>query len=170
MIPDRLVSSQKLSVEGVLLSSNEVVKKHLLTLTVFEVIHEDVETLALGTIVLDDNTRATNDLTSVTLLVDLAKTSPLTENLRVADLDQVDLVFGTEGLDQLDVLGLGTGLDEDTQVSLALIESLGGFAKTTGETIVNESSLQDLLQHNEIVSAEQKIRNVWIHLQGVLNG
>jgi len=37
----------------------------------------------------------------------------LTENLRVTDLDQVDLVFGTEGLNQLDVLGLGTGLDED---------------------------------------------------------
>lgn len=42
MIPDRLVSSQELSVEGVLLSSNEAVTKPPLTLTVFEVIEEDV--------------------------------------------------------------------------------------------------------------------------------
>lgn len=55
MIPDRLISSQKFSVEGVLLSSNEVVTKRQLTLTVFEVIEEDVEALALVTIVLDDN-------------------------------------------------------------------------------------------------------------------
>ena len=36
-------------------------------------------------------------------------------------------------------------------MSLAFVESLGGFTKTTGETIVNESSLQDLLQHDEII-------------------
>ena len=145
MIPDRLVSSRELSVEGVSLSSNKEVAEHYLTLTVFEVVDEDVETLALRTVVLDDDARAANDLTGVTLLVDLAKTSPLTENLRVADLDQVDLVFGTEGLNQLDVFGLGTSLDEDTQVRLALIESLGGFAEATGKTVVKESSFQDLL-------------------------
>ena len=121
MIPDRLVSSWKLSVEGVLLSSNKEATKHNLTLTVFEVVDEDMETLALGTIVLYNDTRAANNLTGVTLLVDFAKTSPLAENLRVTDLDQVDLVFGTEGFNQFDVLGLGTGLDEDTQVSLAFI-------------------------------------------------
>jgi hypothetical protein len=63
------------------------------------------------------------------------------ENLRVANLNQVGLVFGTEGLNQLDVLQLVTGLDEDTQMSLALVESPGGFTETTGETIVNETSL-----------------------------
>jgi hypothetical protein len=73
-----------------------------------------VETLALGTIILDDDAGATDDLPRVTVLVDLAETGPLTENLPVTDLDQVDLVFGAEGLNQLDVLGLVTGLDEDT--------------------------------------------------------
>ena len=126
--------------------------EHQLTLTVFEVVDEDVETLALFTIILDNDARAADDLAGVTLLVDLAKTSPLTENLRVTDLDQVDLVFGTECLNQLDVLGLGTGLDEDTQVSLAFIEGLGGFAKAAGETIVNESSLQNFLQYDGIMS------------------
>ena len=113
MIPDRLISSQKLSVEGVLLSSNKEVTKRDLTLTVFEVVDEDVETLALGTIIFDNDAGTTDDLAGVAFLVDLAKTSPLTENLRVANLDQVDLVFGTEGLNQLDVLRFGTGLDED---------------------------------------------------------
>ena len=95
------------------MSSDREVVEHDLTLTVFEVVDEDVETLAVGTIVLHNDTRAANNLTGVTLLVDLTKTCPLTENLRVTDLNQVDLVFGTEGLNQLDVLGLGTGLDED---------------------------------------------------------
>ena len=143
-----------------MLSSNKEVTKHQLTLTVFEVVNEDVETLTLGTIVLDNDARAADDLTGVTLLVDLAKTSPLTENLRVTDLDQVDFVFGTEGLNQLDVLGLGTGLDEDTQVSLASIESLGSFTETTGETIVKKSSLQNLLQYDGIVSFGLRDRSV----------
>jgi len=123
------------------LSSNKEATKHNLTLTVFEVVDEDVETLALGTIVFDNDTRTADNLTGVALLVDLAKTSPLTKNLRVPDLDQVNLVFGTEGLNQLEVLGLATGLDEDTQVSLAFIESFGGFPETAGETIVKESGL-----------------------------
>ena len=130
-------------------------ERHL-TLTVFEVVDEDVETLGLGTIIFDNDTRAADDLAGVTLLVDLAETSPLTENFRVADLNQIDLVFGTEGLNQLDVLGFGTGLDKDAQVSLSLVESLGSFTETTGETIMKESSLQDLLQRDGVVSVESE--------------
>ena len=145
MIPDRLASSWKLSVEGVLLSSNKEATGHNLTSTVFEVVDEDVEALALGTIILDDNARTADNFARVTLLVDFTKASPLTKNLRVTDLDEVDFVFGTEGLNQLDVFRLSAGLDEDTQVGLAFIESLGGFTKTAGKPIVNERSLQDLL-------------------------
>jgi hypothetical protein len=107
-----------------------------------------VETLAVKPIILDDDARATNDLTRVTLLVDLAKTSPLAKNLRVTDLDQVNLVFGAKGFNQLDVLGLGTGLDEDTQVRLTLIKSLCGLTKTPGKAVVNEGVLQNLLQRD----------------------
>ena len=114
MIPDRLVSSWKLSVEGVLLSSNKEATERNLTLTVFEVVDEDMETLALGTIILDDNARTADNFARVTLLVDFTKASPLAKNLRVTDLDEVDLVFGTEGLNQLDVFRLSAGLDEDT--------------------------------------------------------
>ena len=97
-----------------MLSSNKEATKHNLTLTVFEVVDEDVETLALNTIVLDNDTGAADNLTGIALLVDLAKTSPLTENLRVTNLDQVDLMFGTEGLNQLNILGLSAGLHKDT--------------------------------------------------------
>jgi hypothetical protein len=38
-------------------------------------------------------------------------------------------------------LTLGTGLDQDTQVSLPLVEGLGTLPQTTGKTVVDESVL-----------------------------
>ena len=104
-----------------------------------------METLRLDAVVLDDNARAADDLARVTLAVDLAQASPGTENLCVTDLDQVDFVLRAQGLDELDVLGLSAGLDEDAKVSLTLVESLGTLAETTSETVVNECVLQNLL-------------------------
>ena len=104
-----------------------------------------METLALDTVVFDDNAGAADDLTGVALTVDLAKAGPGTEDLGVTDLDEVNLVLSTEGLDELDVLGLSAGLDEDAKVSLTLVESLGTLAETTSETVVNECVLQNLL-------------------------
>ena len=101
--------------------------------------------LALDTVVLNDNTRAPNDLPGVTLSVDLAKTSPGTEDLGISNLDEVDLVLSAESLDELDVLGFSAGLDEDAKMGLALVEGLGGLTETTGKTVVDESVLQDLL-------------------------
>ena len=75
-------------------------------LPVLEVVEEDVETLRLDTVVLDDDARAADDLAGVALTVDLAETSPGTKDLGVTDLDEVDLVLGTESLDELDVLSL----------------------------------------------------------------
>ena len=114
-------------------------------LSVLEVVEEDVETLGLNTVVLDDDTGAANDLAGVALTVELAETSPGTEDLGVSNLDEVDFVLGAESLDELDVFGLSAGLDEDTEVGLALIEGLGALAEATGEAVVNESVLQDLL-------------------------
>ena len=101
--------------------------------------------LALLPKVLDDDARAADDLARVTLTVDLAQTGPGAKNLRVSDLDQVDLVLGAKSLNELDVLGLSAGLDEDAKVSLTLVESLGTLAETTSETVVNECVLQNLL-------------------------
>jgi hypothetical protein len=38
--------------------------------------------------------------------------------LDITDFDEIDLVVGAEGFDELDILCLGVGLDEDTDVSL----------------------------------------------------
>ena len=145
MIPVRQLSSQMLSVEGVCLSSPEAGTGDDTHLTVLEVVEEDVKTLALNTVVLDDDARATDDLAGVTLTGDLAETSPGTEDLGVTNLDEVDLVLGAEGLNELNVLGLSAGLDEDAKVGLALVESLGALAETAGEAVVDEGVLQDLL-------------------------
>lgn len=110
-----------------------------------------MEALRLDTVVLDDDARAANDLAGVALTVDLAETSPGTEDLGVTDLDEVDLVLGAESLNELDVLGLRAGLDEDAKVGLTLVEGLGALTETTGETVVNESVLQDLLYALQLV-------------------
>ena len=46
-------------------------------------------------------------------------------------------MFGAEGLDELDVFGLGACLVEDAKVGLSLIEGLGGLTQTTSKTVVN---------------------------------
>lgn len=120
----------------------------LLTLTVLEVVEEDVEALALSAVVLDDDARASNDLARVALAVDLAETGPGTKDLGVTNLNEVDLVLSTESLDELDVLRLRARLDEDTKVGLALVERLGALTETSREPVVLESVLQHLLQRD----------------------
>ena len=115
-------------------------------LTVLEVIEDNVQTLAVGAKVFDDNTAAAYDLAGVSLTIDFAETSPGAQNLRVTDFDEVDLVLGAESLDELDVFGLGTGLYQDAKVSLALVQGFGALPETASETIVNECVLQDLLK------------------------
>ena len=114
-------------------------------LPVLEVVKEDVQALRLDTVILDHDTRAADDLAGVALTVDLAETSPGTENLGVTNLNKIDLVLGAEGLNELNVLGLSAGLDEDAKVGLALVEGLGALTQTTGKTVVDEGVLQDLL-------------------------
>ena len=105
-----------------------------------------MQPLAFDTIVLDNDAGAPDDLAWVAFLVDLAQASPGTEYLSIANLDQVNFVLGTEGLDQLDVLGFGACLDEHTEVSLTLVQGLGALTQTTREPIVHECVLQNLLQ------------------------
>lgn len=109
-----------------------------------EGVQEDIEVLGLLSKVADDDTVATNDVLGNTILIDLAKTNPLTKLLTAGNLDQLDLVLGTEGLDQTGVLGLVAGLSEDTEVSLTAIQGLDGLTDTTGKTIVLQGATEDL--------------------------
>ena len=104
-----------------------------------------MQSLALSSVVLDNDARAANDLAGVALPVNLAETSPGTEDLGVTDLDQVDLVLRTEGFDEAEVLCLGTGLDEDAKVGLTLVQGLGALAETTGEAVMLERDFENLL-------------------------
>ena len=146
MIPDRQLSSQNALRRGSLFCHLRTQTKEARThLTVLEVVEEDVQALGLNTVVLDDDARAADDLARVAFTVDLAETSPRAEDLGVTNLDEVDLVFSTEGLDELDVLGFRAGLNEDAQVRLAFVKRLRTLTKTTSETIMDEGVLQDLL-------------------------
>ena len=118
-------------------------------LPVLEVVEEDVQALGLDTVVLDDDARAADDLAGVALAVDLAETGPGAEDLRVTNLDEVDLVLRAKSLDELDVLGLCASLDEHAEVGLPLVERLGAFAETAREAVVLERVLQNLLCGSE---------------------
>ena len=109
-----------------------------------------METLALNAVVFHDNTSASDDFAGVTFLVDLAQTSPGTEDLGVSDLDQVDFVLSAQGLNELDILRLGASLDKHAEVGLALVQGLGALAETTSKTVMDEGVLQDLLQKHSV--------------------
>ena len=104
-----------------------------------------MQSLALSSVVLDNDARAANDLTGVTLTVDFAKTSPGTKDLSISNLDEVDFVLGTESLNKLKVLSLCAAFNEDAKMGLALVKGLGALTKSTSKTVVNESVLQNLL-------------------------
>jgi len=121
-------------------------KKLEFTSAVLEVIQEDVESLALDSVLLDNNAATANNLSRVALTVDLAETSPGAQDFRIPNFDQVDLVLGAESLDKFDVFCLSASLDENAQVGLALVQGLGALAETASKTVVNESVLQHLLE------------------------
>jgi hypothetical protein len=66
--------------------------------------------------------------------------------LAVGDLDERDLVLGAQGNDELLVCLLLARLIEDAHVGLATVEGLGGLAQTAGESVVDESELEDTLE------------------------
>lgn len=119
-------------------------QQHSPCLERLEVREEDIEALALLTVVAHHDARAANDLPRVALAVDLAETGPRAQGLGVGDLEEVDLVLGAEGLDELDVLLLRARLNQDTEVGLAAVEGLGTLAEAARETVVDEGLLEDL--------------------------
>lgn len=133
-------------------------------------VQENVHGLRLFTKVLDNDAGAGNNLTGVTLTVDLAETGPLTELLSIGDLDQVDVVLSAKSLDKLDVLLLSAGLNKDSKMSLTSgggfrvsirmirpstltksyfflpVESLGSLTETTGKTVVDQGATENFLE------------------------
>lgn len=106
---------------------------------------ENSQSFGLFSVILDNNARAANNLAGVTLIVDLAKTSPLAQLLGLGDLDEVDVVLKAQGLNELHVGGLRAVGSQSAQVSLSPVQGLSALMETTSKTIVNQSFLQDLL-------------------------
>jgi hypothetical protein len=63
----------------------------MLTLTVLEVIKEDMKTLTFDAVIFDDDTGTAHNLSGVPFTVNLAETDPGSKLLRVRDFDEVDL-------------------------------------------------------------------------------
>jgi hypothetical protein len=146
MIPDRHLSSKnRFSVEGVCIVIVYPRNDADTYLAVLEVVKQDIEALALDTIISHHYARASDDLARVALPVDLAQPSPSAENFGVSDLDQVNFVLGAEGFNELDVLRLRAGLDEDAQVGLAFVQGFGAFTETTSETVMDQCVFKYLL-------------------------
>ena len=55
-------------------------------------------------------------------------------------------MLGAESLDELEVLGLVAGLDEDAKVGLTPVKGLGTLTETASKTVVDEGLLEDLLE------------------------
>lgn len=102
--------------------------------------------LGLLTEVTDDDAVAADDFLGNSVLVNLAKANPLTEFVGIRDLQELDLVLGTEGLDETKVLLLLAGLGENTEMGLAAVKSFDTLAETTGETVVVQRATKDLNQ------------------------
>jgi len=81
--------------------SSSVPKRQKTHLAVFEVVKQDVETLALDAILLHHDARTSDNFTWVALPINLAQPGPSTKDLSISDLDQVNFVLGTESLDEL---------------------------------------------------------------------
>jgi hypothetical protein len=75
-------------------------------------------------------------------------------------LDEVNLVVGTESFDELEVLGFRVRFNENAQVSLALVQCLCAFTKTTGEAVVLERYLQDVLHAMHLLAPEKTTHKV----------
>lgn len=83
-----------------------------------QVIFHDVQSWRLFSKVLDDNARASANLSWLAFLVDFAQTAPFAQFLAAVDADQRDLMFAAQSSDQLFVLWLVAAFSENTEDGL----------------------------------------------------
>ena len=115
-------------------------------------VEEDIESLGLLTVVLDDDARAVEDFSWSAIPVDLAESNPLADHLAVSDLDKVDLVLVAECFNELDVLLLGASFVQDAEMGLTLVKGLGALAQTTSKTVVDHGLLENLFEGLQVLS------------------
>ncbi len=118
---------------------------HVLRLLGLDVLLDDVVGRRLLAPVTDDDAGAADDLSRLALGVQLAQAAPFAQLVVGVHLDQRNLMLLAESLDQLLVQGLVAVFGEDAQVSLTLVQGLGTLVQSAGQSVVDESLLQDFL-------------------------
>jgi len=111
-----------------------------------EVVQKNRSFLRLLAPILDNNARTINNLSGISITINLAKPGPLAQLLPVRNLDQRDLVLAAQGHNELLVRFLLAILIEHAHVRLSPIERLGSLAEPAREPIVHERDFQDSLE------------------------
>ena len=104
---------------------------------------EHVEGAGLFAEVADGNTGALEVLLDGAGAVALDEASPFGEHVTLGDLDEVDVVLGAEGGDELLVAFFFAVLSEDAQVGGAGVEGAGNLGDTTDEAVDFDGLLDD---------------------------
>jgi hypothetical protein len=123
VIPDRRFSSKRISVEGVLWSSQRKWRGETVrhTLTSLEVLVEDMTGFGIFSILPYNDARTTDNLASIAIAINFAEARPFTQDLRISDLDERNRMRSAKRFNELDVFSLRTSLDEYAKVGLTPI-------------------------------------------------
>ena len=109
----------------------------------FDLFEEHVEGAGLLTEVADGNAGALEVLLDGTGAVALDEASPLSELFALGDADEIDVVLGAEGGDELLVTGFFAVVGEDAKVGGAGVEGAGNLGDTTDEAVDFDGLLDD---------------------------
>jgi hypothetical protein len=112
-----------------------------------EIVQQHTSLLTFLTPIPYNYTTAVDDLSRVALSIKYAESSPFSQLFSVRYFDQGDLVFGAQCNDKFLVCFFLATFVQDAHMCLAAIKCFGGFAKTTGETIVNKSKFEDTCEN-----------------------
>ena len=116
-----------------------------LTLRLEGLLQESEGSSVLITKLGNNNGGCTDNLSWVSVLVDLAKTGPFTELLLVGNEDKWNTLLLGESLDELLVCWLIAALGEEDHLTVSGLESLGDLMETSDEGSVSASALQHFL-------------------------
>ena len=97
------------------------------TLTSFEVLIKNMTSLGIFAVLLDYHARTTHNLASIAIAVNLAKTRPFAQHLRISDLDEWNGMRCAKCFNELDILCLRAGLNKHAKVGRTPVQSLGAF-------------------------------------------
>ena len=101
--------------------------------------------LGIFAVLLNYDARATYNLASIPITVNLAKARPFAQHLRISDLYKRDGMCCAKRFNELDILGFRAGLNKHAKVGLTPVQCLCALTQATGQPVMFERLLQNLL-------------------------